>query len=38
MPDTSEGTPVTGVFEVTVATVSIGLLLLVLGLLGLLVL
>ena len=38
MPDTSEGTPVTGVFEVTVATVSVGLLLLVIGLFGLLVL
>lgn len=36
MPDTSEGVPVTGVFEVTVGTVSVGLLLLVLGLLGLL--
>ncbi|MFH2085211.1 MAG: hypothetical protein ABII21_00245 [bacterium] len=38
MPDTSEGTPVTGVFEVTVGTVSVGLLLLVIGLLGLLAL
>lgn len=38
MPDTSEGTPVTGVFEVTVGTISVGLLLLVLGILGLLVL
>lgn len=38
MPDTSEGTPVTGVFEVTVGTVSVGLLLLVLGIFGLLVL
>lgn len=36
MPDTSEGVPVTGVFEVTVGTVSVGLLLLVLGLFGLL--
>lgn len=36
MPDTSEGVPVTGVFEITVGTVSVGLLLLVLGLLGLL--
>lgn len=38
MPDTSEGTPVTGVFEVTVGTVSVGLILLVLGLFGLLAL
>lgn len=38
MPDTSEGTPVTGVFEVTVGTVSIGLILLGLGLFGLLAL
>ena len=38
MPDTSEGVPVTGVFEVTVGTVSVGLLLLVLGLVGLLAL
>lgn len=36
MPDTSEGVPVTGVFEITVGTVSVGLLLLVLGLFGLL--
>lgn len=36
MPDTSEGVPVTGVFEITVGTVSVGLLLLILGLLGLL--
>ncbi len=36
MPDTSEGVPVTGVFEVTVGTVSVGLLLLVVGLFGLL--
>ena len=36
MPDTSEGLPVTGVFEITVGTVSVGLLLLVLGLFGLL--
>lgn len=36
MPDTSEGVPVTGVFEVTVGTVSVGLMLLVLGLFGLL--
>ncbi len=38
MPDTSEGVPVTGVFEITVGTVSAGLLLLALGLLGLLTL
>lgn len=38
MPDTSEGTPVTGIFEVTVGTISIGLLLLILGLFGLLAL
>jgi hypothetical protein len=38
MPDTSEGTPVTGVFEVTVGTVSVGLILVLLGLFGLLVL
>ena len=38
MPDTSEGTPVTGVFEVTVGTISVGLVLLMLGLFGLLAL
>lgn len=38
MPDTSEGTPVTGVFEITVGTISVGLILLVLGLFGLLAL
>jgi hypothetical protein len=38
MPDTSGGTPVTGVFEVTVGTVSVGLILLMLGLFGLLAL
>lgn len=38
MPDTSDGVPVTGVFEVTAGTVSVGLILLVLGLLGLLAL
>jgi hypothetical protein len=38
MPDTSGGTPVTGVFEVTVGTISVGLILLVLGLAGLLAL
>lgn len=38
MPDTSGGTPVTGVFEVTVGTISVGLILLVLGLVGLLAL
>lgn len=38
MPDTSEGVPVTGVLEVTVATVSIGILLLTIGLFGLLAL
>lgn len=38
MPDTSEGVPVTGVFEVTVGTVSVGIVLLLLGLLGLLTL
>lgn len=37
MPDTEDGVPVTGVFEVTVASVSIGLLLLILGIFGLLV-
>ncbi len=36
MPDTTEGVPVTGVFEITVGTVSVGLILLVLGLFGLL--
>lgn len=36
MPDTSNGTPVTGVFEVTVGTVSVGLILLVAGVFGLL--
>jgi hypothetical protein len=38
MPDTTDGTPVTGVFEVTVGTISIGLILLILGLFGLLAL
>jgi len=38
MPDTSEGTPVTGVFEVTVGAISVGLILLVLGVFGLLAL
>ena len=38
MPDTTDGTPVTGVFEVTVGTISVGLILLVLGLFGLIVL
>ncbi len=38
MPDTSEGTPVTGVFELTVGAVSLGLILLVIGLVGLLAL
>lgn len=38
MPDTSDGVPTTGVFEVTVASVSVGLIFLVLGLVGLLVL
>ncbi|MFH1244295.1 MAG: hypothetical protein V1487_01830 [bacterium] len=38
MPDTTEGVPTTGVFEVTVGTVSVGLIFLVLGLVGLLVL
>ncbi len=36
--DTSDGVPVTGVFEVTVGTISVGLILLVAGLLGLLAL
>lgn len=36
MPDTSDGVPVTGVFEITVGAVSVGLVLLVLGLFGLL--
>lgn len=38
MPDTSGGTPVTGVFEVTVGTISVGLIFLLLGLFGLLAL
>lgn len=38
MPDTSGGVPETGVFEITVGTVGVGLLLLVAGLVGLLVL
>lgn len=38
MPDTTDGTPVTGVFEVTVGTMSVGILLLILGVFGLLVL
>ncbi len=38
MPDTTDGTPVTGIFEVTVGTISVGLILLVLGLFGLLAL
>lgn len=38
MPDTTDGVPVTGIFEVTVGTVSVGLILLVLGLFGLLAL
>ena len=38
LPDTSDGVPVTGVFEVTVGTVSVGLILLILGLFGLLAL
>lgn len=38
MPDTTDGVPVTGVFEVTVGTVSVGLILLLLGLFGLLAL
>ena len=38
MPDTSEGTPVSGVFEVTVGAVSIGLVMILLGLFGLLAL
>lgn len=38
MPDTTNGMPVTGVFEVTVGTVSVGLIFLVLGLFGLLAL
>lgn len=38
MPDTTDGVPVTGIFEITVGTVSVGLVLLVLGLLGLLAL
>lgn len=38
MPDTSEGVPVTGVFEVTVGTISVGLILLALGLFGLITL
>lgn len=38
MPDTTGGVPVTGVFEVTVGTISVGLILLMLGLFGLLAL
>jgi len=38
MPDTSDGTPVTGVFEITVGTISVGLILLILGLFSLLAL
>jgi hypothetical protein len=38
MPDTTDGTPVTGIFEVTVGTISVGLILVVLGLLSLLAL
>lgn len=38
MPDTSGGTPVTGVFEITVGTMSVGLILLLFGLFGLLAL
>lgn len=38
MPDTTGGTPVTGIFEVTVGTVSVALILMVVGLFGLLVL
>lgn len=38
MPDTSGGVPETGVFEITVATAGVGLVLLVVGLVGLLVL
>ncbi len=38
MPDTSGGTPVTGIFEITAGTVSMGIVLLILGLFGLLVL
>ena len=36
MPDTTGGVPTTGVFEITVGTVSVGLIFLVLGLVGLL--
>lgn len=38
IPDTSDGVPVTGVFEVTVAATGIGIVLLVIGLVGLLAL
>lgn len=38
MPDTTEGTPVTGIFEITVGTISVGIVFLLLGLVGLLVL
>lgn len=38
MPDTSDGVPVTGVFEVTLGTISVGLILLVLGFVGLITL
>ena len=38
MPDTTDGTPVTGIFEITVGTISVGIVFLLLGLFGLLVL
>lgn len=38
MPDTSDGVPVTGIFEVTAGTVSVGVIFLLLGLVGLLAL
>ncbi len=38
MPDTTDGTPVTGIFEITVGTISVGIVFLILGLFGLLVL
>lgn len=36
MPDTTDGVPTTGIFEITVGTISVGLIFLVLGLVGLL--
>lgn len=38
MPDTAEGVPVTGIFEITAGTIGAGVLLIILGALGLLLL